>query len=66
MRVVTFTWLSRADDIHILDTFPRLIFLEEEYYEDGGFLEGSNADYGYPEEGHPEEEYADEGYGYAS
>ena len=47
-------------------TFPRPVFPKEEYYEEGGFPEGSNADYDYPEEGHLEEEYEDEGYGYAS
>ena len=46
-------------------TFPCPVFPEEEYYEEWGFPEGNNADYGYQEEGHPEEQYADEGYGYA-
>ena len=48
-------------------TFPRPAFSEEGYYEQEGYPEGGNADYGYLEEGHPpKEEYADEGYGYAS
>ena len=47
-------------------TFPCPAFSEEGYYEEEGYPEGDNTDYGYPKEGHPEEEYVDEGYGYAS
>ena len=65
MRVVSFTRLPRADDIHVLD-IPRLAFPEWEYYEEGDVPEGCDAAYDYPEESHPEAEYADERYGYAS
>ena len=47
-------------------TFPRPVFLEEEYYEEWGIPEEGKADYGYPDDGHPDEEYANEGHGYAS
>ena len=47
-------------------TFPRPVFLEEEYYETEDVPEGSDAVYNYQEESYTETEYADEGYGYAS
>ena len=65
MRVVSFTRLPRANNIHVLD-IPHPAFPEVEYYEERDVPEGSDAAYDYPEESHPEAEYADEGYGYAS
>ena len=65
MRVVSFTRLPRADDIHVLD-IPRPAFPEGKYYKEGDVPKGSDAAYDYSEESHPEPEYADEGYGYAS
>ena len=47
-------------------TFLRPAFPEEDYYEEEGAVEGSNAAYNYQEEGYTETEYADEGHGYAS